>query len=134
VQEQVGRDLAESRGEHFQSSEDHASEEQQDVVEQVHQEDEAAAGDVRQLPFAHLAPAVLFHPYPVADEDCAGGVSHYEHCSFAHSSEHCNQCEDDELAAHAQLHFVANRDIAQPVKGYGENSEEDAIAEQVLLA
>jgi hypothetical protein len=36
-------------------------------------------------------------------------------------TKHYNQCEDDKHAAHVQLHSLTNRDIAQPVKGYGEN-------------
>jgi len=85
-----------------------------------------------QLPRALLAPAVLSPVSPAADEDCAVGVDCFQLHSFAHSSEHYNQQEeDDELAAHVQLHFVVIQDIAQLVAADMETEEGVAMQEVV---
>jgi hypothetical protein len=83
-------------------------------------------------------PAVLSPVSPAADKDSAVEVCYFQLHSFVHSSVHYNrQEEDNEHAAHVQLHFKVNQDIVQLEVVHVESKEEVAkqkVVEQALLA
>jgi hypothetical protein len=77
-------------------------------------------------------PAVLSPVSPAADKDFAVAVDCFQLHSFAHSSVHYNQQEeDDEHAAHVQSHFVAIQDIVQLVVAHMES--EEGVAKQEVV-